>query len=110
MRAARCPACTRVARGVYPDVVTIAPGESGAITIDEVRQAVGQAVYRPFEGRRRVVVIDDADRLVPQAQNALLKTLEEPARVVAGSCSSPRGLTRCSPRCGHGASGCGSVN
>ena len=36
-----------------------------------------RAQYRPFEGRRRVVVIDQADALVPQAQNALLKTLEE---------------------------------
>src|SRR6185295_16561830 len=34
--------------------------------------------YRPFEGRRRVVILDDADMLVPAAQNALLKVLEEP--------------------------------
>jgi DNA polymerase-3 subunit delta' len=35
-------------------------------------------VYRPFEGRRRVTIIDQADALVEAAQNALLKTLEEP--------------------------------
>ena len=73
----RCAACARIARGSYPDVLTVG-GDGGAITIDEVREAAGQARYRPFEGRRRVVVFDDADRLVPQSQNALLKTLEEP--------------------------------
>jgi DNA polymerase-3 subunit delta' len=43
-----------------------------------VREVVDQAAYRPFEGRRRVVIIDEAHVLVPAAQNALLKTLEEP--------------------------------
>ena len=46
--------------------------------IEQVRDIVDRAGYRPFEGRRRVVVFDQADALVPQAQNALLKTLEEP--------------------------------
>src|SRR5437773_1040335 len=41
-------------------------------------RSVDRAAYRPFEGRRRAVIIDDADALVPAAQNALLKTLEEP--------------------------------
>src|SRR6185436_2420412 len=39
---------------------------------------IDRAGYRPFEGRRRVVIVDEADAMVAQAQNALLKTLEEP--------------------------------
>ena len=73
-----CAACTRIKRGVHPDVLFVAPGDSGAIKIDQVRDIVDRAAYRPFEGRRRVVIIDEADALVPPAQNALLKTLEEP--------------------------------
>ena len=67
-----------IARGSHPDVLTLGLDGDAAITIDEVRQAVGDVRYRPFEGRRRVLIINNADRLVPQRRNALLKTLEEP--------------------------------
>ena len=56
----------------------VEPGDSGSIKIEQTRDIVDRAAYRPFEGRRRVVIIDDADALVPAAQNSLLKMLEEP--------------------------------
>ncbi len=73
-----CPSCRRIPRGQHPDIVELAPNEKGTITVDMAREVIGQASYRPFEARRRVVIVDEADRLQPPAQNALLKTLEEP--------------------------------
>ena len=48
------------------------------ILIDQIRELAGMAAQAPRHGRRRVFVIDPADRMNPAAQNALLKTLEEP--------------------------------
>jgi DNA polymerase-3 subunit delta' len=74
----RCRSCDRIERRVHVDVLEIEPDEKASIKIDVVRDVLERAAYRPFEGRRRVAIFRDADALEPQAQNALLKSLEEP--------------------------------
>lgn len=73
-----CATCRRVAAGKFAELIVLRPDDSGSVKIDTVRDVLGRVGYRPFEGRRRVVLLDDADALQVAAQNALLKTLEEP--------------------------------
>jgi DNA polymerase-3 subunit delta' len=74
----KCRACDRVSRGMHVDVLAIEPDVRASIKIDVIREVLDRTAFRPFEGRRRVVIIRDADTLEPAAQNALLKSLEEP--------------------------------
>jgi DNA polymerase-3 subunit delta' len=73
-----CPACRRIAKGTHPDVLVIEPPDAGATKIELVRPAIAATAYKPFEGRRRVVIVDAAERLTDDAASALLKSLEEP--------------------------------
>lgn len=66
----------RARRGLHPDLVQVEP-EGAFTTVGQVREVVTLAASRPFEGNRRVLVLE-ADTLNVQAANALLKTLEEP--------------------------------
>ncbi len=72
-----CISCRKVDSGSHPDVQVIAP-ETKVFKIDQVRALIQEIYYLPFEGRRRVFILDDADRMNEEAANSLLKTLEEP--------------------------------
>jgi len=75
----RCSACRKIKRGVHPDLVEIEPeGRLRTIKIDRIRELRNQAAFRPFEGRTKVFIVREADRMGAEAANALLKTLEEP--------------------------------
>ena len=62
----------------HPDLVWLRPPGIQHLVEDVRELVIGQVAYRPFEGERRVFVIEDADAMAEESQNALLKTLEEP--------------------------------
>jgi len=72
-----CTICGRVLRGIHPDVVILEP-EGYTYPIEAIREAVAQAALSPMEGARRIIIVEEADRIVERSQNALLKALEEP--------------------------------
>ena len=74
----KCAACRRIQRGSYPDVIGVGiEGDAAVIKVEQVRAVLEVVGFRPYEGRRRVVIIDPADALERFSQNALLKVLEE---------------------------------
>ena len=73
-----CRACKAVERGTDPDLLEISPVDGQPPKIDEIRQAAHTLALKPFASRYRVAIFDDFDLVAPLAQDALLKTLEEP--------------------------------
>lgn len=73
----RCVACVKITKGIHPDVHLVSP-EGATLKIDQIRTLTQEATLRPYEGRRKVFILDQAETMTEQAQNALLKTLEEP--------------------------------
>jgi DNA polymerase-3 subunit delta' len=79
-----CRACHLAAKGNHPDLFTVEPEISGKrvraekIKIEPVRQLIYNLSLKPVEARRRVARLLSFDAANPEAQNAFLKTLEEP--------------------------------
>ncbi|MBQ7175077.1 MAG: DNA polymerase III subunit [Lachnospiraceae bacterium] len=78
-----CPACKKILSGNHPDVTWVTHEKPASISVDDIRTQITETVdIRPYEGGFRVYVVPDADKMTVQAQNALLKTLEEPPEYV----------------------------
>jgi DNA polymerase-3 subunit delta' len=73
-----CETCRRIEGGLHPDVLTFAP-EGPWLLVEQAQAIIAVARSGPHEARARVIVLEDAERMNPNAANALLKTLEEPA-------------------------------
>jgi DNA polymerase-3 subunit delta' len=73
-----CRACKLILKGAHPDVMIVEP-EGHSLKIDQVRELQQTLALRPFEGRYRVAILRRFHEAVPNAADALLKTLEEPA-------------------------------
>ncbi len=72
-----CPGCMKSTNGNHPDQLLIEPsGEN--IKIDQIRELQSNLRFHPMESARKIVVVDDADRMTEAAANSLLKVLEEP--------------------------------
>ena len=77
-----CSACLKIQNETHPDLHIIQNGQS-QIKIDDIRDILRQANLRPYEGRVKVFIIDNAHKLNSEAANSLLKVLEEPPHDVA---------------------------
>lgn len=78
-----CTACRRAGQWIHPDVRLFEPeaktkGATEKLYIEQIRALQQEISLRPMEGGKKIFMIDQADRMVDQAANALLKVLEEP--------------------------------
>jgi len=72
-----CRSCRKIEKRLHPDFFFIEP-DKNVIRIEQVRDLQRKIIFKPMEGRRKVVIIDQAEKLNLHAANCLLKTLEEP--------------------------------
>ncbi len=76
-----CGSCIKTEKEQHPDVHLIQHGEA-QIKIEDIREILRQASFRPYEGQAKIFIIDNAHKLNPEAANSLLKVLEEPPKDV----------------------------
>ncbi len=78
-----CKSCIQAASKNNPDIIYVSHEKPNVYSVDEIRQQVVNDVQiKPYSGKYKVYIIDEADKMNPQAQNAILKTIEEPPAYV----------------------------
>lgn len=74
----RCPSCVKALAGSHPDLFYFSPDKKASMGVETVRDIKKSLFFMPNDGDRKVYIIDDAQKMTVQAQNALLKFIEEP--------------------------------
>ncbi len=74
-----CHSCVQALSDNHPDIITITHEKPGSIGVDDIRDKLrDDVVIRPYESNYKVYIIPEGEKMTAAAQNALLKTLEEP--------------------------------
>ncbi len=74
-----CKSCVQAFSNNNPDIIKVTHEKPNIIGVDDIRENVNNDIsIKPYAGRRKIYIINEAEKMNPQAQNALLKTLEEP--------------------------------
>ena len=74
----KCPSCVKALAGSHPDLFYFSPDKKASMGVETVRDIKKSLFFMPNDGDRKVYIIDDAQKMTVQAQNALLKFIEEP--------------------------------
>ena len=74
----RCLSCIQAQSGNQPDIITVSHEKPNSIGVGEIRRMRADLQIKPYSNARKVYIVPDAEKLTIPAQNALLKTLEEP--------------------------------
>ncbi len=75
----KCHSCRQALSGNHPDIIRVIHEKPNTISVDDIRTQVnGDVAIKPYSGKYKVYILSEAEKMTAQAQNALLKTLEEP--------------------------------
>lgn len=78
----KCVQCIQAEADCNPDITVIGAENKASVGVDRIRDMIATVSYRAVHGGRKVYIIEDADLLTVQAQNSLLKVIEEPPKDV----------------------------
>ncbi len=74
-----CHSCKQAKSGNHPDIIFVTHEKPGTIGVDDIRKQInGDVAIKPYSGPKKIYIVREGEKMTVQAQNALLKTLEEP--------------------------------